>query len=114
MHHPIARLALCIAMLAAGHVGVSAAHEPTKLRTCESFRHDGQQIGVVIERGKPKCTTAKKVLRAYLRSNAACGGSACVRRHLGWTCESAKAPDWPQLASCDEGRSRIAAYAPAE
>jgi hypothetical protein len=104
----------CIAMLAAGHVGVSAAHEPAKIHTCGSFRDDGQPIGVVIERGKPKCPTAKKVLRIYLRSHARCDGSACVRKHFGWTCASAKAPDWPRLASCEQHESTIMAYAPAD
>src|SRR4051794_3554047 len=105
MNHPIARLAFCIAMLAAGDAGVSAAHEPAKPRTCGSFRHDGQPVGVVIENGKPKCATAKTVLRTYFRSEAPCGGSACVRKHLGWTCATAKAPDWPRLATCSRGKS---------
>src|SRR6478735_257386 len=114
MHHPIARLALCFAMLAAGHAATSAAHQPAKARVCGSFRNDGDPVGVVIERGKPTCTTAKKVLRTYLRSHAPCTGSACVRDHFGWTCASAKAPDWPRLASCTKAKARIAANAPAD
>src|SRR3954447_16879911 len=105
MHHPIARLALCIAMLAAGHAGVLAAHRPTtNVRTCGSFRHDGQLVGVVLENGKATCATAKKVLRRYFRSHAACDGSACVRKHFGWTCASATAADWPRLATCGKGK----------
>src|SRR4051812_14028387 len=73
---PHRRAALCIAMqLAAGHASVSPAHEPPKVRTCGAFRHDGQPVGVVIEKGKPTCATAKKVLRTYLRSHAPCRAS---------------------------------------
>src|SRR5690348_9403551 len=114
MHHRIARLAICIAMLAAGHAGVSAAHETTRSRACGSFRDDGQPVGVVIEKGKPTCATARKVLRTYLRSHAPCSGSACVREHFGWTCASAKTADWPRLASCTKGKSVIEADAPAD
>jgi|tagenome__1003787_1003787.scaffolds.fasta_scaffold19236735_1 hypothetical protein len=112
MHHPIARVALCIAMLAAGQAGLSRAHQPAKVRSCASFRYDGQPVGVVIEKAKRTCATAKKVLRTYGRSEAACGGSACVRKQLGWTYESATAADWPRLASCNRGKNVVAAYAP--
>src|SRR3954453_21339199 len=115
MHHSVARLALCVAMLAAGHAATSAAHQPAKAQVCGSFRDaDAGPVGVVIERGKPTCATAKKVLRTYLRSHAPCTGSACVRKHFGWTCASAKAPDWPRLASCTKGTSMIEAAAPAD
>jgi hypothetical protein len=112
MHHPMARVAL----VAAGHASVSAAHTPaTKVHTCGSFRrHEGQPIGVVLQKGTPSCATANKVLRRYLRSHAPCSGLACVRKHFGWTCASATAADWPRLASCNRGKSQIAAYAPAD
>src|SRR3954454_23844636 len=114
MHHPMARFALCIAMLAVGHAGVSSAHAPGRARSCGSFKNHGQPIAVVVEKGRPACATAKKVLRAYLRSHAPCEGSACVRKHFGWTCASAKAPDWPRPASSTKGKSRTAADAPAD
>ncbi len=41
MHHPAARLALCVAMLAAGHAASSAAHQPAKAPVCGSFRGPG-------------------------------------------------------------------------
>src|SRR4051812_8947016 len=109
MLRPIARLALVIAMLAVGHAAVSTAHEPTtQVRNCGSFRdQDDQPVGVVIERGKPTCATAKQVLRTYLRSDAPCEGSACARKHFGWRCLSAKAFAWPRLGSCSKGRSRV-------
>src|SRR4051794_14480285 len=108
MLRPIARLALVIAMLVAGHAAASAAHQPARAYVCGSFRAaGGDAIGVEIERGSVKCATAKRVLRTYLRSHAPCTGSACVRKHFGWTCASAKAPDWPRLAGCTKGRSRI-------
>jgi hypothetical protein len=54
MHHPVIRIALVLLMLAAGHAGASAAHQPAKARECGSFRGaDGDPVGVVIERGKP-------------------------------------------------------------
>jgi hypothetical protein len=73
---PIARLALVIAMLAAGYAAVSTAHEPTiQVRTCGSLRDkDNQSVGVMIERGRPDCATAKKVLRTYQRSDKPCEG----------------------------------------
>src|SRR3954453_15372705 len=114
MHHRIARTALCIVMLAVGHAGASAAH-PAKPRACGSVRaSDGDPVGVVVARGATKCVTARKVMRAYLRSDAPCGGSAGVREHFGWTCASAKGVDWPRLASCSKERSRLEAYAPAD
>jgi hypothetical protein len=57
---------------------------------------------------------AKRVLHRYMNSTAACEGSACVRRHYGWTCASAKSYAWPRLASCTRGRSRIEARAIAD
>src|SRR6476469_3213454 len=102
-------------MAAAGHAATSAAHQPAEAHVCGSFRDaDAGPVGVVIERGRPSCATAKKVLRTYLRSHAPCTGSACVRKHFGWACSSAKAPDWPRLASCEKGKSRIAAEGAAD
>jgi hypothetical protein len=84
-------------MLAAGHVGVSAAH-PCKPRVCGSLRTkvDGTPVGVLVEHGATKCATAKKVLRAYLRTKAPSDGSPCVREHLGWS----------SLTQAPEGASR--------
>jgi hypothetical protein len=42
MHDCIVSVVLCIAMLAVGHAGVSAAHRPAKVRTCSSFGNEGQ------------------------------------------------------------------------
>src|SRR4051794_35084239 len=115
MHHRVVRIIFVGLLLAAGHAGASAAHQPAKARACGSLRGpNGDPVGVVIERGKPTCATAKKVIRTYVRSHAPCGASACVREHFGWTCASAKAPDWPRLASCTKAKSRVAAYAPAD
>jgi hypothetical protein len=75
---------------------------------------DGVPVAAVVDRGSTTCKTAKRVLRAYLRSDAACEGSACVRRHLGWACLSAKPGDWPDVAGCTKGRSHIVASGPAD
>ena len=95
MHRRFTRTAAPILALAAGHAGASAAH-PAKPRVCGSLgiKSEGVPVGVVVERGAATtCKTAKKVLRAYLRSSAPCGGSACVREHYGLTCVSAKPGD---------------------
>jgi len=116
MHRRITRTALAILALAAGVAGSSAAH-PAKPRVCGSLgmRVDGKPAGVVVvERGATTCKTAKKILRAYLRSDAPCGGSACAREHYGFTCLSAKPGDWPDIAGCTKGRSRIVTSGPAD
>ena len=115
MYRRITRTAILILALAAGVAGSSAAH-PAKPRVCGSLgiRSDGKPVAVVVERGSTTCKTAKKVLRAYLRSDAPCGGSACVREHHGFTCVSAKPGDWPDIAGCTKGRSRIVASGPAD
>ena len=116
MHHPVIRIALVALMLAAGHAGASAAHQPAKERSCGLVRDsDGARIGVVIQRGKPTCTNAKKVIRTYFRPKAPCDGKACVREHFGWTCASAITVDaFPRLATCDQGRARVATYSTAD
>ena len=101
--------------MAAGHAAFAVADAPAKVRACGSFRGpSGDPVGVVINRGATRCATARRVIRTYFRSEKPCEGSACVREHFGWTCASATAHDWPRLASCQKGRSRIAAYAPAD
>src|SRR4051812_22317115 len=107
MKHPIARLVLWLAMLAAGHAGVSPAHELAKVWTCGGFPDPGPPVGVVIEKGTPTWATAKKAVRSHLRSHARCGGSACEHTHFGSTCASAKAPDRPRLAGCTKAKSRV-------
>ena len=115
MHRRVSRTALTILALAAGAAGTSGAH-PAKPRVCGSLgmKVDGKQVGVVVEHGSTSCKTARKVLRAYLRSSKPCGGSACVREHFGFTCVSAKPGDWPDIAGCTKGRSRIVASGPAD
>src|SRR4051794_8781052 len=110
----IIRTAVLILALAAGVASSSAAH-PAKERSCGLIRDsDGIQIGVVVQRGAVTCATAKKVVRAYDRSHAPCDGSACVRKHHGFTCASAKAADFPRLFSCSKGRSLLAAMSTAD
>jgi len=115
IHRRVTRTAILILALAAGVAGSSAAH-PAKPRVCGSLgmKVDGKPAGVVVERGTSTCATAKKVLRAYLRSDTPCGGSACVREHSGFTCVSARPGDWPDIAGCTKGRSRIVASGPAD
>ena len=115
MHRGIARTAILILALAAGVAGSSAAH-PAKPRVCGSLgmKVDGVPTSVVVKRGATTCKTAKKVLRAYLRSSAPCGGSACVRKHHGFTCASAKPDDFPRLFSCSKGRALVAAMSTAD
>jgi hypothetical protein len=86
MQHRIARTALLLAHVAAGHAVIAAAEAPAKVRTCGSFRAPaGDPIGVVINRGATRCATARRVIRTYFRSQAPCEGSPCVREHFGWT-----------------------------
>jgi len=113
MHRRIARTAVLILALAAGVAGSSAAR-PAKDRSCGLIRASGGiQIGVVVQRGAVKCATAKTVIRAYDRSTKPCGGSACVRKHHGFTCASAKPDDFPRLFSCSKGRALVAAMSTA-
>ena len=81
-------------------------------RNCQGYIYtDTAPAGVSIRRGTTSCRTAKRILRTYLTSDAHCEGSACVRRHHGWTCASAAWIARPRLASCSRGRRLIAAYA---
>jgi hypothetical protein len=111
--HRFTRFAVIVLALAAGHAGVSAAH-PAATRSCGAIRVDGGPVGITVQRGKVPCSTARKILKTYLRSHAPCSGSACQRKHARWTCLSAKHADWPRLASCTRGNRAIAAYAPAD
>lgn len=87
MHHRIARTTVLLALVAAGHAVFAATEAPAKVRTCGPFRGpSGDPVGVVINRGATRCATASRAIRTYLRSQAPCEGSACVREHLGWTC----------------------------
>jgi hypothetical protein len=115
MHRRIARTAVLILALAAGVADTSAAH-PAKPRVCGSLgiKSDGKPAAGVVELGATTCKTAKKILRAYLRSNKPCGGSACVREHFGFTCVSAKPGDRPDIPGCTKARNRIVASGPAD
>lgn len=75
---------------------------PLAFKGCGSVKSHGTRVFVAVLRGKPTCRTARRVLSAYLNSHRACGGSACVRRHFGWTCASRSA-DFPRVASCQRG-----------
>jgi hypothetical protein len=87
------RIATILTAAALLTVPAYAAGKPAVHRSCGLITDsDGARIGVLVLRGRPSCTTAKRVLRAYFRSHAPCGGSACVRRHFGWTCASAVPP----------------------
>jgi hypothetical protein len=83
-------------------------------RSCGLIRADGAPIAVEVIRGRTRCRTARRVLRAYLASDAPCQGSAWVRKHRGWTCATAAALAFPRLASCTRRRARIAAYSTAD
>ncbi|HEY4281172.1 MAG TPA: hypothetical protein VGM91_23360 [Conexibacter sp.] len=111
-----ARHALILACVAAALASAApAGAHPAANRPCGRFTdRDGTRIGAVVMRGNVECATARRVLRAYLRSDAPCDGSACVRRHYAWTCATAISADWPRLASCTRGKTRIGAYAPAD
>ena len=112
MQHPVARVALCVAMLGGGYAATSSAHQPTAARTCGSFKKYGQPVGTVIER-PADVRVGQESLAHLLPLARAVGGSACVRKHFGWECTSAKAFDWPRMGSCTKGTSKIAAFAPA-
>jgi len=105
---PIIAVLTVIALLAAA----STADARALARNCNGYiLAPGDAAGVTIHRGAVPCRTAKRVLRTYLNSDARCEGSACVRKHSGWTCASACPAIYPKLASCNRGRTVIAAYA---
>jgi len=73
MPRRITRTALLILALAAGVAGSSAAH-PAKARVCGSLASSPRACrSAWSSSGATTCKTAKKVLRAYLRSDAPCG-----------------------------------------
>src|SRR4051812_33073803 len=92
---------------------VSLVHTPAAPATapCGLLKlRDGARVHIKVLRAA-RCRTARRVLRAYLQSHAACDGSACVREHFGWTCASASNAAYPRLASCTHRHGYIAAYA---
>jgi hypothetical protein len=108
---PSARALLAATALTAVLVLVSAM--PARaVGGCGSIKSHGARVYVAVERGRPGCRTARRVLSTYLNSHARCGGSACVR-HFGWTCASSYS-SFPRLASCTRRRQRIAAYSRAD
>lgn len=109
------RSALMLACAAALASAVPAAARPDAGRSCGVFTdRAGARIVAVVLRGATLCSTTKRVLRTYMNSAAPCTGSACVRRHFGWTCATAAAHALPRLASCTRGRARIGAYVTAD
>jgi hypothetical protein len=109
------RTAITLACATALAVAAPASAHPTAGRSCGLFTdRDGARIGAVVLHGGTTCSTTKRVLRAYIDSNAPCDGSACVRRHFGWTCAAAAAYAFPRLASCTRRTARIAAYSTAD
>ncbi|MDA0161302.1 hypothetical protein OM076_13575 [Solirubrobacter ginsenosidimutans] len=104
---------MLVITLAVGHAGASTAHAVAE-RSCGRIRDDGARVGIVVKRGKVPCSTARKILRTYFRSHAPCSGSSCLRKHAGWTCQTAPASELPRLASCVSPGKRIAAYSTAD
>lgn len=111
--HRFARSAVVSLALAASHAGGADAHSAAA-RSCGAIRDDGDPVGIVVQHGKAPCSTARRILRTYLRSHALCSGSSCLRRRSGWTCQTAPAFQWPRLPSCSRAKREIAAYAPAD
>jgi hypothetical protein len=107
-------LACAAASLAFADAVPSASARPAS-RSCGLFRtHDGALVHAAVLRGAASCATDTRVLRWYLGSHAPCDGSACVRRHDGWTCASAAAYGTPRLAGCTRGTAYVAAYSTAD
>jgi hypothetical protein len=104
-----------IAILTAAFVLAAAAVADARppARNCGGHITDAQgaPVGVTIRRGNSTCASAKRILRAYLHSTAPCEGSACRRKHHGWTCLTASPASYPRVASCSRRRRDIAAYA---
>ena len=106
---------LCTLLTAGALATTTASASPVASRSCGLITDaDGARIGIVVLRGSVPCATARKVIRAYLNSTAPCQGSSCVRRHHGWTCQTAAAHAFPRLASCERARKRIGAYSTAD
>ena len=74
----------------------------------------GAPVAVKVAKGKVSCKTARKVIRAYVYSDADCAGEACVRKHYGWRCRLHFEDDFPLLASCARARVWIGAYSTAK
>jgi hypothetical protein len=107
--------ALLVVMLSlTGGAPPASAHTAGD-RSCGVFVESSRaQVGAVIRRGTPTCATTRRVLRWYLDSDTPSSGSARVRIHARWTCASAAAYAFPRLASCNRGRTIIAAYSTAD
>src|SRR4051794_21040268 len=65
-------------------------HRPTAPAACPR-PPPAPRSGIVVRRGSVPCPTARRVLRPYLKPPAVGGGSSCVRKHVGWTCQPAPA-----------------------
>jgi len=103
------------AVLALLAVSVLSLPAPAQAaRSCGIAYNDVGPYGVAVDRGRVSCSAARRVLRRYFSSRAACEGSSCVRRQRGWTCQTAAAFAYPRLASCQRGRLLVRAIAIAD
>ena len=100
--------AVCVSVVLAAMAQPAAALAD---RSCGVGFNAVGPYGVAVQRGAVGCATARGVLRRYFGSHARCGGSSCLRRQRGWTCQTAPVSAFPRLASCRRGRSLVQAFA---
>ncbi len=105
-------LLLAVAVAVVGGLALGPAAPAQATRNCSPITVDGAQVAIKAIRGAT-CATARRVLRAYLVSDAPCSGSSCTRSHAGWTCQASASYAAPRLASCSRPRAVIAAYSTA-
>jgi hypothetical protein len=102
--------AIAAAMLALPVTAQADAAPPA--RSCSGYVYSATEpTGIKVARGSATCSTAKRVFKAHFGSNADCEESSCVRRHFGWTCQTAAAHAYPRVATCTKRRTVIEAWA---
>lgn len=105
-------LAAAIAAACLISPALADAQPQRRARDCNGTVYSKTEpTNVRVARGSTSCSTAKRILKSYFKSTAECEGSSCVRKHSGWTCQTASADAYPRVASCVRGRAVIEAWA---
>jgi hypothetical protein len=108
MHKQVRFLIVLMTAIAAG-MAVPPSDAAAAKKRCGISYASGAPFGVQVDRGPVSCSTARSVVRRYVRSTAPCAGSGCYRTIRGWTCGSGGAGS-PRLFACNKGRRVVGAY----
>jgi hypothetical protein len=95
--------------------GGSADARQSSRRACGSIRIDYRPTPsehykrmYVSAPRRIRCSHARQVMRRYWHDPGPCSGSSCFRWYRdGWQCDSATPGDWPVIAECLKGGSRL-------